>query len=118
MLEGFKFSLNVWQSFTSSDIKNKLNKYVCSVDNPKGILDFEIRVGHNQVVKEPFELSKFQDYKGKSREVLLSYERKELERICDLFNITHINRADKFLINKIIERQEELSKAIAEKAEE
>lgn len=112
-VERFTLSKKEWLVVPS--LLSGLRKWVRTKENPKGILDYEKYIPNtNEVVYS----SKYY-YESKpmkvSRELLLSYNRKQLCEVGYVWGIMD-NYPDKVLIQKIMEKQEEALRVMGEGA--
>jgi hypothetical protein len=84
----------------------ELHMYIRTKDNPENIIDFESfdRITQAIIKSSWVDFKKFFPYY--SRETLASMPRKQLEIICNSYNIPTANLRNEFLINKLLQKQE------------
>ena len=102
-----------WASYPVSQEK-EIRMYIKNYKNPEGIVD-EYVFDPLKEFKEPEKNLKFKHRKKQySRDVLCTFTRKEIEEISREYGIDHVKKVTNFLINKILEKQEENKRAIKE----
>ena len=105
-----------WTPFPTSQ-KETLKHYIKSYENPKGIVDEYI---HDPLVElaiqeNSSELKFVHRKKIYSRDILVTYTRKQLEEIAREYLIDPKEKINSFLITKIAEAQDKYRRSLKEK---
>lgn len=94
---------STWQMFNGKEIK--LEKWVRSVANPTGIIDYQkFMPTTGEVLEDPMKKTLIFRAKVKAQD-LLFMTRKELTEICKQLQISVVNKKDEVLRRLILEKQ-------------
>ena len=113
-IEGITVKKDMWTIFPQKMVT--LFKYIKTVENEEGILDYEC---FHQIKGEVYDSSVNNYQKLKSgripnytRASLSTFKRPQLQEICDLFNIDTQHRINSILVNSILDKQQVLKEIL------
>ena len=103
-LNGVVVRKDIWSIFDVSQ-EDKLKQYIKTYKNPNGIVDEFIEDPLKEFATDNGNFEFKHKRKIYSREVLVTFTRPELEEICREYNIETVNKANNFLIKRVLEEQ-------------
>jgi len=107
-IAGLILEKDKWNFFNGR--QRNLEVYIRTKKNPNGILDFqEVHKIKGEIVSDTEKNYNFipEHY---TRDALCCMKRSELLEICDAYMIDSVNKVDKYLIQRIIDIQNEITK--------